>query len=455
MNIQRCHNMYIAMLNMIQLFEDTYLNNDSKDKLDNYFNEEQKTSMFFFGLNEFCRKFVVKNDICHYQFKCGGPLRDFVGNFIGFLSKVEIKDECQINIDDYYTKIINNATNYIESMRGLDGINRIRRILNFSKEDINKHVVYEEYSLSKIPTIIQNTKDLFLATTKIAKISLLSNDYFNIEAINKIRKRVLKCEYFEDKFKIVENTPNDFSSIFMSDYTIIKFLVDLITHDFKQIFSKRHISNDAVDLCLLVIYGKIILNMYIYLYQYKEIVYAKNLMMDDDWRIENNETRMTIELSKIYNGLDYFLYQLCYHNMSTEELITLIMIKFCDEVCIREESSIQYDRINRCHSLKSSFLKQCSAAKKNDPIKEKYIKIFKKIWDKGCKNTNAEILRQLEEIPEYAEEIKSKKRIISDAVRDFCKNEKDKHGNRKYPYAQGIDFHGRQNKYKEDIRKYL
>lgn len=209
--------------------------------------------------------------------------------------------------------------------------------------------------MSKITDILQGTKKIGPEIFTICKISLLTDDYFNVDAIYIIRKRLLECKCFKGKFSSIEEVPKDFFGILFSDYEIIHYIIDVLMNPYKQIHEEDDMRTNLLDFCLLIVYGKIILNACMYLFQYKEIISDKNLNKDDDSHIDNNKTRMTIELSRIYNGLYYCLYQLCYSGLSAQETISLIMIKFCDEVCMREESSIQYNRIARCAQLQSQL----------------------------------------------------------------------------------------------------
>ena len=94
----------------------------------------------------------------------------------------------------------------------------------------------------------------------------------------------------------------------------------------------------------------------------------------------------------------------------------------------------------------------CNAEKINEQLIEKYKRIIICILDNGCKLTHSKIIRQLCEIPDYSDEIKGIDGNLRKEMYDFCINKRDELGNRKYPYAQGYDFYGKQNKIIQDIR---
>jgi len=393
-------------------------------KMSDFSEQEQKLFYYIYGMNRMTTFDILSqkhdSDISNFLCSCGIRAYEFMID-----KNLDIFAQYKSN-----KKIIEDSYRYVCFLKSPDNgehIEKIRNAVNLIRDHAKIH---PNYSFSAAVSVLDKKKVELDEGVRALKAMLFARDFYDIDSILKLRKRIFKSNLFDVLIKkhVISGTPkNDILSIFFYDYMLLEQAIvltyDLQVSDFSDDFT------ESFDFSCVYIYFRFILDIYL-------------LIGQCDTSNFFDESRLEIEISKVYHRLNIILYFALRKYLSPNEHMAFITSSLIDDICLHVQTAFDVDRLQRSVSISSAIARASGHADFSKGIGEICEKAARQ-WEGGSPLDHKDMIDSFRTHKRYAEffSMRGFERQLSSSIKQLCRE-------RGFKVIRGVDIASRKGRKK-------
>ena len=388
------------------LKEGQTLSKNVENKLKEFSRQELNLFYYVFNMNRvishrcLCQK--INQDANKSLKSCALEAYDFLANkeFDKF-AKYEVEKKTIYDAYDYIAFLKNSDnTEYIE---------RIKYAMDFVKKNTK---TTQGYSFSAAVNILKKRKVALDEGTRALKSMLFARDFYDIDSIFALRKRLFKISWYDSLVKgyIADNAPHkDLISVFFADYRILEQAIlmglrfEIREYEYDDDFT------EAFDYFCILVYFRFIIDMYLVVGQCDTTGFF-------------DDTRLEIEISKTYHIVNILIYNAIYRYLSPNEHLVFVTSSIMDDICLHMQTWFDVDRLTRSASISGALARDSGHADFGDVI-DRICSQAERQWEQGSTLNHMEMIDSFRRLKKYAEFFSKRgfERKLNEGIKQLCR----------------------------------